>query len=130
MWERFKIRTTRAYLRFKKWIISVLIAIGLITPAILYAETVTFTYTPATQRSDGTALPLSDIKETRIYCDSVMIISEPGADGDIDVDLGLGTHTCHATHVDINDIESLPSNTVVRVVIPAPPGSPNNLSSN
>lgn len=113
------------WLKTKAWFVGVLIAIGLIVPAL--GEVVDFNYTRATQRVDGSPLLESEIQSTRLYCDGVMIAEEPGADQDFQVDLGVGSHTCHATHVDTNDQESDPSNIVVKVVNPARPNPPENL---
>lgn len=114
----------KAWLKLKKWGIAILAALGIIVGGGLYAETVNFTYTRADQRMDGTPLALSDIAETRLYCDGSLVTTEPGADENIDADLGLGSHSCHATHVDTAGQESDPSNIVVRMVLPARPNAP------
>jgi len=107
--------------RFKRWFYGLLVAVGLISGGLLYAETVSFTYTRATLYDDGTIMPLSEIQSTRLYCNGSLLTEEPGADQSIDGDLGIGTHECYATHVDIYDRESLPSGSVTRVV--SPPGT-------
>ena len=110
--------------RFKRWAYGILIALGLVTGGLVYSEIVNFTYTPASQRVDGTPMALSEIAETRLYCDGSLITSEPGADSGISGDLGLGSHDCYATHVDTAGQESDPSNIVTRIVLPARPGAP------
>ena len=79
---------------------------------------VTFTYQRATEREDGTALLPEEIKLTRLFCDGKWVAQEAGADGDISVMLTSGPHDCFATHVDIDDLESKPSNSVTRFVEP------------
>ena len=82
------------------------------------AETtnVTFTYQRATEREDGTPLSLEEIKYTRLFCDGKRVAQEAGANGYISVELTGGMHTCYATHVDTNNVESIPSNTVTKFV--------------
>ena len=109
---------------------SVLVGLGIIAaPAITTAGPVHFTYTPATQRADGTALPAVEIAFTRLYCGGVLLIEEPGADGDFDPDLPAGVHVCDATHVDTDGQESDRSNPVTKIVLPALPGAPDNLGA-
>ena len=76
------------------------------------------------QRVDGSTMAISEIAETRLYCDGGLVASELGAGGTISGDLGLGSHDCYATHVDTFGQESDPSNTVTRIVLPARPGAP------
>ena len=120
----------RYWAKIKAWFVGLLIAIGLIVPAL--GEVVNFNYTRATQNVDGTPLAEADIAFTRLYCDSVMVAEEAGADQNFQVDLGVGTHTCHATHVALGpdgaELESDPSNIVVKVVNPARPSPPENLA--
>ncbi len=114
----------RQWAKFKTWIISVAVALGLLAGAAVAA--VDFTYTRATQYEDGTPLPLDEIAETRLYCGDVMVASEAGADGDfMDVVLTPGTYDCYATHVATNGLESQPSNIVQKTWFSlSPPGSP------
>jgi hypothetical protein len=116
-----KIWFRKQWLRFKKWIYGVLLALGIIAAPILYAEMVDFTYVRATVYDDGTAMPVEEIQFTRLYCDGVMVTEEAGADQNISAELGIGGHDCYATHVDIYDRESVPSNSVSRTV--SPPGT-------
>jgi hypothetical protein len=91
---------------------------------MLYAVTTDFTYIAATTRIDGTPMDISEIAETRLYCDGSLVASEPGADSGISADLSIGSHSCYATHVDTYGQESSPSNTVIRDVSPAFPSPP------
>lgn len=113
--------TRRQYLRFKKWVIGILVSIGVIAPPLLYAEIIDFTYTAPTTYTDGSPLPAAEIQFSRLYCDGSMVVEEPGADQDFSTDLGIGSHDCYATIVDIYDRESDPSNVVTVVV--SPPGT-------
>jgi len=77
---------------------------------------VTFKYQRATERDDGTPLPLEEIKYTQLYCDGKRVAQEDGADGDISAELTSGSHVCYSKHIDINGVFSLPSATVTKFV--------------
>jgi len=77
---------------------------------------VTFTYQKATEREDGSPLLPEEIKYTRLFCDGKQVAQEAGADGDISAELTAGAHECYGTHVDINGLESNPSETVTKFV--------------
>lgn len=83
---------------------------------MLATADVTYTYRAATQREDGTPLSLKEIKYTRLYCDGKLIAQEAGADGDITAALTAGHHVCFGTHVDTNEVESLPGNAIEKRV--------------
>ncbi len=123
MWKWIKRQSVSAWRHARAWTISALIALGIISGA-LYAETVGFSYVRATLRTDGSALALADIAETKLYCDGVLVTTEAGADQNISANLTIGSHTCHATHVDTAGQESDASNIVLRVVNPARPNPP------
>jgi len=115
-------RIKKGLTKVKGWIISFLVFLGLVTVPLM-AQNINFTYVPATQYETGEPMPLSDIEYTRLYCDGVMVAEEPGADADIAANLPVGTHTCYGTHV-ANGLESVPSNSVQRVVEFGPPKPP------
>lgn len=134
----------KLWARFKKWVYAGLISLGLIIPAMAITN---FSYDPATSYSDGTAMPLGDIVETRLYCDidpagfvpetpgvpasDIPTSVEPGATGSFSVSLMPGNHSCFATHYAANDYESVPSVPVDFRVFPgAPPNPPENLQIN
>lgn len=117
-----KSKMKAVWTKVKAWVYGALIALGLMVPAL--SQVTSFTYTPANSRVDGTPMPLSEIAETRLYCDGSLVASELGADSSIDADLSVGSHTCYATHVDTAGQESVPSNEVVRVVKPSLPNPP------
>ena len=116
----------KQWAKFKLWVYGLLVALGLMAAPLLYAEVINFTYTRATQYDNGDLMPIEEIQFTRLYCDGSLMAEEPGADQNIEGNLGIGTHDCYATHVDIYDRESLPSNSVQRIVDPpgTGPGSP------
>lgn len=113
----------RQWARVKKWWVGVLIALGLAVPMV-QAVPVDFTYTRATEYSDGTPMPLSEIQETRLYCDGSLVATEAGADQDFNPDLNPGIYDCYATHVDTYGRESAPSNTIQKTVLPGMPNAP------
>ncbi len=119
--DKTKIWLKAKWTKLKAWVLALLVALGLVAAPLLYAEVVTFTYARATQYDNGVLMPLDEIQFTRLYCDGSMVAEEPGADLDIEGNLGIGTHDCYGTHVDIYDRESVPSNTVQRIV--SPPGT-------
>jgi len=125
---KFRDRLKSIWIRFKNWIVGVLVSLGLISGTVL-AATVNFTYTPASSYVDGTPMPITDISFTRLYCDGSQVAEEQGADGDFSVILGFGSHDCYATHVVVGaEIEeSAPSNTVTKTVAYPQPGSPEDL---
>ena len=124
MWNWIKDKSAAGWQRVKRWWIAVLTSVGIIAGGAIYAETVGFSYVRATARTDGTALALADIAETRLYCDGALVATEAGADENISAELGIGSHNCHATHVDTAGQESDISNVVHRVVNPARPNPP------
>lgn len=96
-------------------VVGVFVGIVYTNPSANTAN-VTFTYQNATEREDGTPLSLEEIKYTRLYCDGKQVAQEVGADGDISAELPAGSHDCYGTHVDTNDRESNPSDTVTKIV--------------
>lgn len=125
LWKRLTAWIVHKWQRLKKWLLAFFGA-GVIVGGAVIAATVGFSYTPATEYTDGTPMPLSDIDFTRLYCDGALVAEEPGADGDFSVLLGLGSHDCYATHVveAASTPESAPSNIVTKVVAPIQPGAP------
>lgn len=105
-------------LRLLLVLLAILAAFVVIVYTVPNAGTadVTFTYQRATERADGTPLLLKEIKHTRVYCDGKLVAQEAGADGDISAALTAGSHNCYGTHVDSNELESNPSNTVIKTV--------------
>ncbi len=100
-------------------VIVVLLA-ALVTIVYLYrgeqTTEVSFAYQRATERDDGTPLLLDEIKYTRLYCDGMQVAEETGADGDLSATLAAGYHDCYGTHVDTNELESMPGETLRRFV--------------
>lgn len=76
---------------------------------------VVFVYVPATEFTDGSPLAIEDIDVTSVYCGDY-VAREDGADGDIEVYLPVGSHSCFGTHT-VDGVESGPSNVVEKEVI-------------
>jgi hypothetical protein len=118
------------WLKFKGWVIALLVSIGLLSVPLVLSAPTEFTYTPASEYEDGTPLPLSEIAETRLYCSlngigqEVLVASEASADGNFSVELEPGTWECVATHVGTNSLESSYSDPVTKVVLPSVPPNP------
>ena len=125
-WQRFKMWSSVKWSRFKHWLFGLLVSLGVVSVALV--QTVNVTYTRATQYDDGSPLPLSEIAETRLYCNDVLIATEPGADGvfgGVDALLPAGDSVCYGTHVATNALESAPSVSITISVLtssaPKPP---------
>ena len=118
-WKRFKAWARRTWKKFTGWLTGILVSLGLITVALVQSMDVT--YTPATEYVDGTPLPIEDIAETRLYCNDVVVASEPGADGvfqDVVASLPVGDNVCYGTHIGTNALESDASNSITVTVRP------------
>lgn len=106
---------------------KLLVALGIIAVApIVLSQVVNFSYTPATEYTDGSAMPLNEIAETVLYCNGSEVQRKPGADGSFNPNLVPGRYVCYATHIATNGLESGPSNEVTKVV--GVPGAPQNLT--
>jgi len=121
--SKIKRKAIAIWMRFKAWVIGLLVAIGLVATPLLAIET-TFTYTRGTEYSDQTPMPLAEIAETKLYCNGSLVVTELGADENFNPDLTPGSYDCYATHVDVYGRESIPSNTVTKVVLPGLPNPP------
>ena len=116
MWQTVKTKSKALWTRFKAWAYGILLSLGLVAGVI--AATVNFTYTVPTQYTDGTPLPLEQIEKTSLYCNGALVDEELGSDGDFSVILAPGTYECFATVTTTNGLESGPSNTVQKLVLP------------
>ena len=95
----------------------------------------TLTWTPPTERADGTPLdPMTEIAEYRLVCDQVVTSIEPTVAQGEQYELtkhevlpGYGAHECFMTAVDTDGLESLASETVVIEWEKAPPLAPTDL---
>jgi len=129
MIDKIKTAFRKAWQKVKKWWKSLLVALGIIAAApLVLSQPVSFNYVAATARIDGTPLPIEEIAETRLYCNGSLVVSEPGADTNFLPDLTPGSYTCYATHVDTLGQESDPSNEVTKLVLPARPNPPSNVT--
>jgi len=113
-----------------KLIIAILMA--LIAVPVL-AETLT--WTPPTDRADGTPLdPMTEIAEYRLVCGEVVTSIAPTVAEGQQYELtkhealpGYGATECFMTAVDTDGLESLPSNTVTIQWDKSPPMAPTDL---
>lgn len=125
LWNRLQSAAARLWARFTGWIkatdVAVLAALGL---AVAYAAPVDMSWDHPALRTDGTALPLDQIAETRFYCDGEFAAAFPAPAEAGQLELGLGTHECYATTVDTDGQESDPSNSITVTVLPARPSPP------
>lgn len=126
----------RQWLRFKVWAYAILVSLGLISGGLLYAETVTQSWTNSALRMDGTPLPSQEIAFTHTYCDidpaSYIYLSPPtptasiaGSAETIDFDLGTGIHECWNAHEDtFGQHSDLSATSKIHTILPARPGPP------
>ena len=113
--------------RFKGWMLSILVALGLIVAIPTEAGPISFTWTNPVQNTDGTAFDAAtELAEIRLYCngDTVPTFVSPGSANALDAITAPGTYVCYATAVNIEGTESAPSNTATKVVLSAPPNPP------
>ncbi len=124
-----KTKLHNAWLHLKKWGIAVLATLGIIVGGVIYAQPVTWSWTNATQREDGSIFdPATELAETQLYCDGDdvnSVAATAGADTAVIVEQAIGRHDCYAVHVDIYGLTSARSAVKTKIVIPAsPPGPP------
>jgi len=125
MWQRFKCKTKRAWNRFKAWFYGILVALGLVVALPTVAGPISFSWTNATQRTDGSVFDAAtEQAEIRLYCNGDLAFTSPGDANVLDAIVAPGTYKCYATTVDTDGVESMASNTVVKVVEKAPPNPP------
>lgn len=134
--------------RFKAWIIGLLATIGIVAIPIVTTAAVSFGWTLPTQNTDGSALDLAQIVETRIYCDVDPATFTPQNQTDPashtpdgvypapsmtgDLNLTFGRHDCFATVLaqytdafgNSGFMESDPSNIATKIVAPPKPQPP------
>lgn len=111
------------------WGLALLAALGIIAGGILYAKTKTITWTLPTTRADGTALAVSELTRSNLYCgpdlaNFVFIAETPAPIAQLVQDFAIGTHLCAMTVVDIQGLESDFSNVITIVVLAAKPSPP------
>jgi len=99
----------------------------LFCPMVAGADPITLSFTPPTQRVDGSALPVAQIKNFKLYCNGnttakATAIKTATTFGPLS--FVTGTHQCFATTVDTSNQESGPSNTVQFSVVSALPTPP------
>lgn len=137
--DNAKSKAKRAWTRVKKWVYSLLVAIGLIVPPLVLANDVNLSWVNATQWEDGTALVIEDLQETVIYKQSFPLdgtgMADPRAYAEltrvaptvntyIDANQANGIHCYVATHIATNGKESGYSNESCKTLDVRIPGNP------
>lgn len=120
LWARVTSAAKAGWRKLTAFLLTLLVGIGVIS----YAALVGVSWDHPTSRTDGTPLPLEEIAETRWYCDGEFVAAFPAPDDAGQLELGIGSHECHATTVDTVGQESDPSVTITRIVNPAKPNPP------
>ena len=124
--KQIKMWFGRMYRRAKKWVLAILVSLGLIAGGLAYAESKDISWVNATQRVDGTVLLVSEIASTNLYCDGdstpVLVVTDGRTS--VVLDFGIGFHNCYATHIDTNGQESAQSNVISFTILPAAPKPP------
>lgn len=124
--KRTVARKAKRNSRFRTWLIALLASLGYLVIPVADSVVTNFTFDNATTYTDGSPMPLSAIEETRLYCDGNIVATITDGSEEFNPDLTPGSYACYATHV-ANGIESVPSNTVTKVVDQPPPSPPDNL---
>ena len=128
MWKRFKAKVKRAWGQFKTWFYGILISLGLVVAMPTVAGPISFGWTNATERTDGTVFdPATEQAEIRLYCngDTDPTFVSLGDANALDVITAPGIYDCYATTVDTDGVESITiSNRVIKIVEKAPPNPP------
>lgn len=107
-----------------KWLFALCLLSG-----VAAADSLTWTWTTPTQREDGTALPLSEIKEYKVNWTlngtALTPVIIPGTLTTYTLSgLAPGRYCANLTTVDTDGLESAPTGDVCRKARPKPPGSP------
>jgi len=108
-----------------------LIALICLSPLVFAVETKTFSWTPPTQNTDGTALTDAEISSYNIFCNAVLlsnVVNTGGTDTFTSGPLPAGAYLCHATTVRDDGRESDASNQINFTVDPSDPKAPTGFS--
>lgn len=122
-----KVWFKRQWNKLKTWVYGLFVAFGLIVTVPLMAGPISFSWTNAVERTDGTVFdPATEQAEVRLYCNGATspTFVSPGDANVLDSVTAPGTYTCYATTVDVDGVESFASNSVTKVVEKAPPKPP------
>jgi len=127
MFDRLKKFLQRLWNKIRKFVVAVLVAIGLISGPILFAGTLDLEWINATQRIDGTPFDAATEQAAiRIYCngDTAPTFTVAGAATSLSEIVPAGEWVCYGTTVDMEGLESFASNTITKTVdkaLPQPP---------
>jgi len=124
-----KLKLTEWWVRLKKLIVGILIAIGLIAGPILFAGELNLSWTNPVERIDGTVFDAATEQAAiKIYCNGDVppnhtFISAGDATSLSEI-VPPGDYECYATAVDTDGQESFASNTITKTVEKALPNPP------
>lgn len=142
-WLKTKLRN--AWLRLKNWVIAILVALGLVTGALVVADDVNVSWQNATTWSDGAPLLPADLAETvldyEMFALGVDVATQPRAyvelvrvpasvERYLHANVADGIHCYVAYHVSTKGIASEYSNESCKTIDTRLPGSPTGLSAN
>lgn len=143
--SRLKARVASAWARFKAWLtasaLAILAALGLVVTA--QDQSVTLTWDNATEYSDGSPLPPSEIQSTEVFRATYPVGASPdgsvtptrigSAEGSaetyVDANPGNGLHCYRVAHVATNGLQSDLSNEACVTRDSRTPNAPENLSA-
>ena len=122
--HKLKDKLKKLWSKLKTWTLALLVSIGILVLPTVVAGPIGFSWENPTRNIDGSVYnPVTDQLEIRIYCngDTSPTFVSQGDGTSFSADVPPGTYTCYATAVNIDNVESGPSNTVTKVVeMPAP----------
>lgn len=145
MMDKIKVWFRNRWLRLRKWVITLLIAIGVISAPFVFADDNSLTWTNAVTYEDGTAIEAGDLAGTNIYyaagvigdpditdiaAYSLLTQVNPDVTNYVDTNRGNGLHCYYVTHETTQGIESAPSNVACKTIDIRVPGTPQNLEVN
>ncbi len=140
-----KTKLHNAWLRMKKWVLTILVALGLVTGVVVFADDVNLSWQNATQWTDGSPILPGDLAETvlnyEMFALGVDVASQPRAyvelvrvpvsiESYLHVNVADGIHCYVAYHVATNGRRSDYSNESCKTIDTRLPGSPAGLSAN
>lgn len=107
-----------------KWFPLVLLASILFWACVAGASAGTIYWTNPTTRTDGTALPVTEIGKYQVYLDNVLVVDNvPAASTSATLNIVNGTHTLTMRTIDTEG-RAGPFSVALSVVVKSPPSAP------
>lgn len=143
MFQKIKVWFRDKWIRLRKWVVSLLIAIGVITAPFVFADDNSLSWNNATTYEDGSTIAPGDIAGTNVYyasgaigdpditdlaAYSLLTQVAPDVESYVDVNRTNGLHCYYVAHETVNGVESQPSNIACKTVDIRVPGAPQNLT--